>query len=120
MADSLKATTARLESAQNRIARDKAVTRNLEGALLRKSMVTLSSSVYGAMNRYKVPVAIKGVPWKLGVFVVATATEVMTRGMLQHAAAGLSDNTLGIYLYDAIGKGTFIAGEDENAGGGEV
>ena len=120
MADSLKAITARLDAAQSRIARDKTQTRNLEGALLRKSMVTLSSSVYAAMNRYKVPVAVKGVPWKLPVFAIATGVEVMTKGMLQHAAAGISDNTLGIFLYDAISKGTLIAGADEADGGGEV
>ncbi len=118
MADKLSEVQSRLEAAQSRIQRDKNNTKHLESALVRKSVGAMSSGIYGAMNRFGVPVTIKGFPWKLGVWVGATVMEALTRGMVQAASGAVSDNTMGIYIYDAVTKGTVIAGDDENASDG--
>lgn len=87
----------------------------IEGALLRKALITLTAGVYGAMTRYQISPTIKGFPWKLGVWVLGTIAEASTKGMTQHAAGALADTTLAIYTHDAIATNSLIAGA-----GGEI
>ncbi len=114
-ATSLTEANQKLEAAEARNQRAKLGTKTLEGVLVRKSMVVLTSTSFGAMRKFKVPTTIKGFPWKLGVWTLVTGVEALSKGMVQQAAGGISDTTMGIYLYDATATGSVIAGE-----GGEV
>jgi hypothetical protein len=104
-----------LARAHNKDLKHKHEMKALEGALLRKALVTLSAGVYGAMTRYGISPSMKGFPWKLGVWVISTVAEASTRGMLQQVAGGLADTTLAIYTHDAIAKNSLVAGD-----GGEL
>jgi hypothetical protein len=117
LATNLAEANARLQAADKRQNKSATQTKAIESALLRKSMNTLTAGGFGAMNRFAVPPTIKGFPWKLGVWTIATGIEAMARGYVQAAAAGISDSTMTIYLYDSITKGTVIAGDE---GGGEI
>lgn len=87
----------------------------IETALLRKAVVTASAAGYGMLRRHKVPLSVKGFPWKLGVVLVANITEAFTKGGVQTAAGALGDYTLGSYTENATASGTLIAGEGDAA-----
>lgn len=87
----------------------------IEGALVRKAAVVTSAGMYGAMDQFGVPKAIKGFPWKLGVWALMTGVEAMTKGAVQQFAGGVGDTTLGLYVHGAVAGKTLIAGD-----GGEV
>jgi hypothetical protein len=106
-----------LARAHNRDLKHKHEMKVLEGALVRKALVTTNAGMLGAMDRLGVPKSVKGFPWKLGLWVGATIMEAVTKGMLQQASAGVSDSTLAIYTHGAIAGGSLVAGEGD---GGEV
>lgn len=105
-----------LARAHNRDLKRRHEMKVLEGALVRKAMVTTNAGVLGAMDKLGVPKGVKGFPWKLGWWVINTVGEAVTSGFVQQAFAGVSDSTLAIYTHGAIVGGSVVAGED----GGEV
>lgn len=102
-----------LERSHSRDLRHKAEKHMLTAALVRKGVVAVSSSLYGALDLYEVPKTIKGFPWKIGVWFAATLTEALSGGLVQQTGGGVSDTTLALYLHDAIAKKTVIAGDRE-------
>jgi hypothetical protein len=112
---SLAEARSRLEAALNRDKRAKVTMHRLESALVRKATITLTAAGFGAMTRHKVPNAVKGFPWKLGVWAGATLVEALTDGFVQQMAGAVGDTTLGVYTHDAVAQGTLIAGD-----GGEI
>lgn len=100
---------ARLHSAG---ARHRSAMQRVEAAVVRKSTIVLASAGFGAMTRYKTPVAIKGFPWKLGAWALLTVAEAMTKGMTQQVAGALGDATLANYTHDAVAAGSLIAGDE--------
>lgn len=105
--------------ASNRIAaasrRNK--TQGLERMLVRKASLVGAAGLYGALNRYNVPVDIGGFPYKLAVSTIANLTEAMTGGNLQAVAAGIADATTAIYIERAVTTGSVIAGLQEVGAG---
>lgn len=87
--------------------------RGLEMGLLRKATITVTSAGYGAMRKHAVPMSIKGFPWKLGVWLAATVTEVAVKSPAVVAIAGaIGDTSLASYTEGAVASGQLIAGED--------
>ena len=84
--------------------------KNLEHALVRKASLLTTAAVFGTLDRMKVPVAIAGFPWKLGVASLALLGEGLTKGNVQAIMAGLADSTLAIYVSKSISTNTLIAG----------
>lgn len=104
-------TKSKLEAAQARAARANLTTKALEATLVRKASGVSAAAGYGAMKLMHVPIDIKGFPWKLGVWLGVTVVEALTKGAVQAAAAGLSDTTMAVYVYDAVAKKSVIAGD---------
>lgn len=99
--------------------------KSLESALVRKASLLSSAAIYGTMERMKVPVAIAGFPWKVGVASLALLGEGLSKGNVQAIMAGIADSTLAIYVSKSIGTNTLIAGfesvgADDADDGGEV
>jgi hypothetical protein len=109
---------AQLQRASNKEERHKHERTMLEAGLARKAVVSMSAAGMGALQRHGTPNDIKGFPWKLGLWTVATVVEVIAKpgGYLQAVAAGVSDSTMAVYVHDAVAKGTLVAGN----GGGEL
>jgi hypothetical protein len=89
--------------------------RAIEMGLVRKACLSLGAAGLGALKKHGAPNDIKGFPWKLGLFTIASAGEVMTEGMLQTALGAIADTTLVVYTHDAVATGSLVAGE-----GGEL
>jgi hypothetical protein len=115
--DSLKQANETLERLRNRDSRAKLGMQRLEHALVRKAAVATSAGVMGAMRRHGVPNEIKGFPWKMGIWTVATIFEALGKGLVQSVAGGIGDSTLAIYTHNGVATGSLIAGEGN---GGEV
>lgn len=107
----------RLEAALRRDNKAKATMHRLESALVRKATLTLTAAGYGALTRHKVSNAVKGFPWKLGVWAGATILEALTDGFVQQISGAVGDGTLVVYTHDGVATGTLIAGE---ADGGQI
>jgi hypothetical protein len=84
----------------------------MELGLVRKASVSLAAGAMGALKKHGTPNDIKGFPWKLLVWGAATGLEMMGRGMLQAAAAGVSDATMAIYVHDGVATGSLVAGDE--------
>lgn len=99
-------------------------TKGLENTLIRKGAVFGTAAIYGTLNRFDVPVAIGGFPWKLGINALALLGEGMTSGRMQATFAGISDATTAIYVERSITENTLIVGEgyddDEDPEAAEV
>jgi hypothetical protein len=102
---------AALARAKNRDHKHALAMRAVEGAFVRKSVGVLAAGTMGAMKRAAVPEDVKGFPWKLGLWTVAQLAQVLLDGMPQQVAGGIADSTISIYTYNAVVKGTLIAGE---------
>lgn len=89
----------------------------IESGLIRKATVSVAAAGMGALKKHGVPDDIKGFPWKLAVWVGATALEVLSpaKSLLRPIAAATSDSVMAVYVHDAVLKGSLIAGE-----GGEI
>jgi hypothetical protein len=101
--------------AHARDARHRLHKKAMELGLVRKATVSLAAGAMGAMKKHGVANDIKGFPWKLGLWTLATGFELMGTGMLQAAAAGVSDSAMAIYVHDAVASGSLVAGD-----GGEI
>ncbi len=102
--------------AHARDARHRMKMRRIEGAIVRKSVVTLSAAGYGALHRFGIKDDVKGFPWKMGVWIGATLVEALVSSpLVQNIAAGVSDSTMAVYTERSIATKSFVAGA-----GGEV
>ena len=65
------------------------------------------------MKRFGVKDDVKGVPWKLPVWLAATVVEALSRSPLVQAfAAGVSDASMAIYIDQSIANKTLVAGDE--------
>jgi hypothetical protein len=85
----------------------------IESGLVRKATVSLAAGAMGAMKKHGMANDIKGFPWKLAVWTVATAAEALSKGMVQSIAAGISDSTMAVYVHDAVATCSLVAGGGE-------
>lgn len=111
---------AKIERLENKEEKAKLREAHFANTFVRKGTNTVASGVYGALDLYGVPKTIKGVPWKLGVWLLTTATEAFAEGLMQSAASGISDSTMTLYIHDSIKNKTIIAGNGDAKSGGEV
>lgn len=98
--------------AENRtaLARQKEKTRRLQHTLVRKATLLTTAATIGTMNRYGVPVAVGGFPWKPLVALGATIAEATTKGNWQAGFGGVADATMVIYTERAISTNNVVAG----------
>lgn len=112
-ATSLTEANHKLELASDRDKRHRQVMKNLAGNLVHKGVGLATAGTFGLLRKKGVSMGVKGFPIKLGIWTIATITEVLTDGLLQQAAGGLGNQSINSYLENAIATGTMIAGEGE-------
>lgn len=104
------------QRAHSRDLRRKHRIRSFECALVRKATVSISAAGLGALKRHGVTDEVAGVPWKLPLWLLATLGEALSgSATLTSFFAGVSDTTMAVYMANAIGNKTFVAGD-----GGEL
>lgn len=65
-------------------------------------------------KRSMLPVAVAGIPSKLGIGIAATLLEANSTGATRRMAGALADAALAVYGYQAVKTASFIAGDDDD------
>jgi hypothetical protein len=108
--------TARLEHRLSNInKKHRQMTSEIEHAVLRKATIALTASGFGALARNSVPSEIKGVPWKLPLYLIAQVIEAVAQGPVATVAGAIADTSLSVYTANAIATKNWVAGEASHA-----
>ncbi|SRR6266699_5336383 len=109
--------TARLENRISTINRkNRETTEAIEHAVLHKASVTATALVFGVLARNEVSPEIKGVPWKLPLWLITQTIEAMAPGAFATIAGGMADAALAVYTANAVATSNWVAGEAPQSG----
>lgn len=111
MADTITALHEQIERMKSKDKRNTVRGKNLAHAIVRKAGVAATGAGLGALTAHGVSPDVKGFPWKLGVWLIAVATEAMTEGNAQQLAGAIGDATLAVYSHDAVANKSLVAGD---------
>jgi hypothetical protein len=91
-----------------------------EKDLVGSSIQVGTGLITGAMERKgTLPIAVLGMPSKLGLGIVGLGASTLIRGKMAHALRRVSDGLLTCYAYNAGKTGSVVAGFDDFVGGDE-
>ena len=91
-------------------------TAEIEHAVLHKAALSLTAATFGALARNDVPAEIKGVPWKLPLWLLAQTVEAVSGGPLATIAGGVADAAMAVYTANAIANKSWVAGNEAQSG----